>query len=100
MVRSQTQSLAVTCRNQAERGARTSAATAGADCFMGMPTKPIAMRGIVRVTMLILLLSGQGAWEAFAVPLASVSFADPNLQGCVQRVAQARGWSDSDDVIS
>jgi hypothetical protein len=47
------------------------------------------IRVIVRLMAMLVLLSGRGAWEALAMPLADVSFADPNLQACVQRVAQA-----------
>ena len=54
----------------------------------------------VRVTMLIFLLSGSGIWEARAVPLTDVSFSDPSLQACVQRMAQTRGWTNTEEVTS
>jgi Leucine Rich repeats (2 copies) len=57
-------------------------------------------RVVVRVTMLIFLLSGSGIWEALAVPLTDVSFSDPPLQECVQRMAQARGWTNTEEVTS
>src|SRR5687768_3671819 len=62
--------------------------------------RQVAVRLVLRVTMLMIFLSGQGSWEALAIPLTDVSFDDPSLQGCIQRVAQARGWEDTEEVTS
>lgn len=62
--------------------------------------RDVAVALVLRVTVLLALLSGPGVWPVFAIPLANLSFAHSALQECVQRVAQARGWQDTEEVTS